>query len=192
MPVIVDIALRGVIVFAFFCAAVVALTHWAVRSQRLNAFGAWARFIRRVSDPILVPFERRIIGMGGNPQDAPFWLLGAVVIGGLVLLWLFRWVASLVVGFYFLSQSGPDVWVAALIHFVFSALKVAIIVRVIASWFGRGRYNRWLRPFYWLTDWIIQPLRRVVPTLGPIDITPIVAYFLVILVERLLLGLLAG
>lgn len=192
MPVILDVALRGVIVFAFVCAAIVALTHWAVRSQRLNAFGAWPRFIRRISDPILVPFERRIIGMGGNPQDAPFWLLGAVVIGGLVLLWLFRWLASLVVGFYFLSQSGPGVWVAALIHFVFSVLKVAIIVRVIASWFGRGRYNRWLRPFYWLTDWIIQPLRRVVPTLGPIDITPIVAYFLLILIERLLLGLLAG
>ena len=53
-------------------------------------------------------------------------------------------------------------------------LKVALIVRVISSWFGRGEYSRWLRPAYWLTDWLIRPLRRVVPPVGMFDLTPLV------------------
>jgi len=51
-----------------------------------------------------------------------------------------------------------------------------LIVRVIASWFGAFRFSPWMRPVYFLTDWIITPLRRVIPPLGMIDITPLVAW----------------
>jgi uncharacterized protein YggT (Ycf19 family) len=33
-----------------------------------------------------------------------------------------------------------------------------------------------MRPVYFLTDWVIKPLRRVIPPLGMIDITPLVAW----------------
>jgi len=57
-------------------------------------------------------------------------------------------------------------------------LIIALIVRVIGSWFGKGRFNRWMRPAYRLTDWIVEPLRRFVPPIGMIDITPLVAWLL--------------
>jgi YggT family protein len=41
-----------------------------------------------------------------------------------------------------------------------------------------------------LTEWFIDPLRRVIPTIGVIDITPIVAYFLLVLIEGALFGVL--
>jgi len=47
---------------------------------------------------------------------------------------------------------------------------------VIASWFGLFRYSRWIRPAYILTDWIVEPLRRVVPPLGTMDVSPLVAW----------------
>ena len=56
----------------------VGLTHWAVRSRRITPFGAWPRFMRRASDPVLLPLERRVIRAGGSPQDAPLWLIGIV------------------------------------------------------------------------------------------------------------------
>jgi YggT family protein len=40
-----------------------------------------------------------------------------------------------------------------------------------------------------LTEPILRPLRQIVPTLGMIDITPIVAYFVLYLLENLLLGM---
>ena len=49
---------------AFFLALLVALTHWAVRAKHLGAFGAWPRFVRGWSDPLLKPLERRIVRSG--------------------------------------------------------------------------------------------------------------------------------
>jgi YggT family protein len=179
----IDLVLRGLIVAALAGGAAVAATHWAVRSKRLNAFGAWPRFVRRTSDPMLQPLERRIVRMGGNPQNAPFWLLGLVVAAGLVAIGLFRWMAGMALAVGVLAGSGPVAWAAALLRVAFSVLKFALIVRVIASWFGLSPYSRWMRPVHWLTDWIIRPLRRVVPPLGPIDITPLVAWLVLIVVE---------
>ena len=179
----IDLVLRGLIVAALAGGAAVAATHWAVRSKRLNAFGAWPRFVRRTSDPMLQPLERRIVRMGGNPQNAPFWLLGLVVAAGLVAIGLFRWMAGMALAVGVLAGSGPVAWAAALLRVLFSVLKLALIVRVIASWFGLSPYSRWMRPVHWLTDWIIRPLRRVVPPLGPIDITPLVAWLVLIVVE---------
>jgi YggT family protein len=42
---------------------------------------------------------------------------------------------------------------------------------------------------YKLSEPLLQPLRRVVPALGGLDITPIVAYILLNLIESLLFRL---
>ena len=64
----------------------------------------------------------------------------------------------------------------------FQDQKLALLVRVIASWLG-FTYARWMRPVLALTGWMIRPLQRVIPPLGPLDITPIVAYLALILLE---------
>ncbi len=188
----VDLVVRGIILAAFGAAAVVAATHWAVRAKRLQPFGGWPRLVRRASDPLLVPVERRIVRYGANPQDAPYWLLGVVVVGGLLLLWLFRLATGTIVGLYLLSQSGPKAWAVAALQLVFTVLQVAIVVRVIASWFGISRHHWWMRAAHRLTDWIIEPLRRRLPTFGPIDVSPIAAYFLLFILERIVFSLILG
>ena len=89
-------AVRAIVVLALAYASVVAFTHWAVQSRRIEPFGTWARFVRRLSDPLLQPLERRILRGGGNPQNAPYWLLGIVIGGGLVLLSFTMWLVELV------------------------------------------------------------------------------------------------
>ena len=44
--------------------------------------------------PLLLPLERRVIRAGGSPQDAPLWLVGIVIAGGLLLLSLVQWLAG--------------------------------------------------------------------------------------------------
>lgn len=185
-----DLVLRAIILAAFAGAGIIALTHWAVRSRKLQPFGAWPRFVRRASDRLVVPVERRIIRHGQNPQDAPFWLLGIVVVGGLLLLWLFRLASGTIVGLYLLAESGPRAWAVAALQLVFTVLQVAIVVRVIASWFGISPHRWWLRAAHRLTDWIIVPLRKMIPTFGPIDVSPIAAYFLLFILERIVFSLL--
>src|SRR5918911_4921361 len=92
-----DLVVRTVVVVALVYSSAVALTHWAVRSRRITPFGAWPRLMRRASDPVLLPLERRGIRAGGSPQDAPLWLVGLVIAGGLLLLTTVHWLAGFVV-----------------------------------------------------------------------------------------------
>ena len=192
MPPGLDAALRIVVAILFFASVIIAVTHWAVRQGHMGAFGAWPRLVRRASDPVIQPLERRLVRGGRNPQDAPLWLAGLVLVGGLVFLWLARSLAGAVSNLQEMASGGPRPLTFAAIRLVAGVLKLALIVRVVSSWFGRGEYSRWLRPVYRLTDWLIHPLRRLVPQMGMFDLTPLVAYIVVMLAEGLLLSLLAG
>lgn len=52
---------------------------------------------------------------------------------------------------------------------------------------GVGRYNRWMRPFYSATDWLIEPIRRRLPPFGAIDVSPVLAYLLLLLLREAIL-----
>jgi YggT family protein len=168
----------------------VALTHWAVRNRRIEPFGAWSRFMRRLSDPVLQPLERRIIRAGGNPQNAPLWLLGIVIGGGLLLLSLTGWLIGTAASVTMIAQGGPRIWVRVLVGALFTLLMMAILIRVIGSWFGVGPYNRWMRPVYALTNWVIDPIRRILPPFGMIDFSPMVAWLVLYVVRGFVMGVL--
>jgi YggT family protein len=185
-----DIAVRSIVLLALAFAATVALTHWAVRSRRINPFGAWPRLVRRISDPILLPLERRVINAGGNPQNAPLWLLGLVIGAGLLLLSLTQWLINTAAGLVLLAQGGVRVWMQVLMSAVFTILMAAILIRVIGSWLGIGPYRKWMRPVYALTNWLIDPIRRILPPVGIFDFSPMVAWLVLYVVRGFVLGLL--
>lgn len=181
---LLDSVTRGLVVAVFAYAVVVAATHWAVRSRRLNPFGGWARFVRRISEPVLKPLERRILRAGGSPSDAPLWLLGIALVGGLVLISLMHWAIGFTYELGALAQAGPRDWLIAVVSWVFRILMIALLVRVIGSWFGVSPYAKWMRPFIVLTEWLLEPLRRLLPPFGPLDLSPMVAYLLLWIAQQ--------
>jgi YggT family protein len=185
---LLDSITRWLVVVAFVYAVLVAGTHWALRARRLSPFGPWPRFVRRISEPILLPLERRILRAGGSPSDAPAWLLGIVVVGGLILISLVRWAIGLVYELGGLSGAGPRTWLIAGVSGIFWVLRISLLVRVISSWFGVSSYAKWMRPFVVLTEWLLQPLRRVLPPFGPLDMSPLVAYLLLWVAQVVVLG----
>jgi YggT family protein len=185
-----DLIVRGIVLVALTFSVIVALTHWAVRTRRINPFGAWPRAVRRVSDPVLLPLERRVIRVGGSPQNAPLWLLGLVIGGGLLLLSLTQWLIGTAASLMLLAYGGPQVWIRVLVSGIFTVLMTAILIRVIGSWLGIGPYRKWMRPFYLLTDWLIDPIRRILPPMGMFDFSPMVAWLVLYVVRGFVLGLL--
>jgi len=167
-------------------ASLVAVTHWAVRQKHLSAFSAFPRFVRRWSDPILRPLEGRMGRWGRNPQDAPLWLLGIAVFGGILLLSLVGWATGWIGQVLWLRQAGASDWAQFLVTTATQLLMLAILVRVIGSWVGAGDFTPWMRPFVFLTEWLVAPIRRRLPARGPFDLSPIVAYFVLILVRAIL------
>ena len=183
-------AVRILVLVALVYAGLVALTHWAVRSRRINPFGAWPRAMRQVSDPVLLPLERRIVSAGGSPQNAPLWLLAIVIGAGLLLLSLTGWLIGTAMSLSFVAQGGPRVWIQVLVSAVFTVLMTAILIRVIASWLGIGEYRRWMRPIYGLTSWLIDPIRRFLPPFGMFDFSPMVAWLVLYVLRGFVMGLL--
>ena len=169
----------------FFLSVLVALVYWAARRGKINSFGWLARGTRRLCDLFMHPLERRVVRFGGNPQDAPIWLVGIVVALGLFLLAFIQWVVGTAYYVEALSHGGFREWARFAADLAFLVLTTAIIVRVIGSWIGMGRYNRVTRLAYFLTDWVVEPIRRMLPPYGVIDLSPLVAYFALWLVHRL-------
>lgn len=71
-------------------------------------------------------------------------------------------------------------------------LSFAIIGRALISWFAPGSDNPLVRLLIEVTEPILAPLRRVIPLIGMIDITPIVALFLLQLLQGWLAQALVG
>jgi YggT family protein len=183
-------AFVGVVRYVVFglavVAAIFALVDWAVRTRRLNPFGPVARFFRRVIDPLMLPIERRIVKSGGQPQNAPWFTLAFIVVGGLLLFALLEFVGT-VIGQLGWAMSSPGRFGLLVLSWGFLLLKVALIVRVVSSWIQVSPYSRWVRWSFVLTNWMVEPLRRLLerllPRLGPIDLSPLLAFFLLSFVQ---------
>lgn len=172
-------------IFAIFC-----VIDWLVRTRRVNLFGPLARFSRSKIDPVLEPIERRVLRAGGNPVSAPLWALAAVVIGGILLISVLDFLRDEILGLAFALQGGPGGLFKLLVAWTFDFIRIAILVRVVSSWLPISPYSGWIRWSYVVSEPILRPLRQVIPAMGPIDITPIIAYFLIGFLQDAVLKLL--
>lgn len=172
-------------IFAVFC-----VMDWLVRTRRLNLFGPVARFSRSRIDPILEPIERKVVRAGGNPASAPLWALAAVVIGGILLISVLDFLRAEILGLALAVQGGPGGIFKLLVAWTFDFLRIAILVRVVSSWLPVSPNSPWIRWAFAVSEPLLRPLRQVIPSMGPIDITPIIAYFLIGFIQGAVLRLL--
>ncbi len=77
-----------------------------------------------------------------------------------------------------------------LINWVFTLYSFAIIARALLSWFRPRYYHPVARFLIQITEPLLAPLRRYIPPVSGLDITPMVALLILWFVERLLQTLL--
>ncbi|MEK7403203.1 MAG: YggT family protein [Gemmatimonadota bacterium] len=183
------VALVGVVRQALFwvgaAAAVIALVDWLVRTRRINPFGPVAQFFRKFVDPLMRPVEARIVRAGGQPSSAPWWTLVFVVVGGLIAVSLLQFVAGLARQASYAMDSPGGAWRVA-VAWTFGLLRLALLIRVVSSWFGISPYSKYVRWTFGLTEWMLAPLRRMLPAFGPVDISPLLAFLLLGLLQSVL------
>ena len=169
--------LRPAVFMAGALTAVAAVVSYSVRTRKISPFSPVARFTRDKVDPWLIaPMERRIVRAGGTPYAAPWWALAVVIVGGLVLLSAVGFLRDQLMMLAYMSGSAASL-AALLVRWTCSILRLALFARVISSWVGGSPYSKWWRWSYELTEWFMAPLRQVIPTIGMIDITVLIAYF---------------
>ena len=176
-------------VFTIFAvSALAALGSWLVRTRRISPFTPFGKSVRSATDPIVRPVEKRLVRMGGNPVNAGWWLVVVVAAGGVIFISLLGWALNTFNVVAWAAQRGPGATFVLVIELIYNVFFYSVVIRIIGSWIGFFRYNRWMRPFYALTDWLIEPIRRIVPPVGMFDLSPLVALVVLYALRSLLLA----
>lgn len=166
--------------FVAACIVAVGCTlSWATRTRRISPFTPLGRFAREKIDPFLRPVETPVLNAGGSPTSIPWWGLAAFVVLGILAQSLLGYIIGILASTALGLSSGPRGALRALAQLTFAVLQIALMIRVLGSWFGGLTRVRWLRWTYTITEPLLAPLRHVIPTLGPFDITPLILYYLI-------------
>jgi YggT family protein len=77
---------------------------------------------------------------------------------------------------------------ASLINLVFTVMIFALIGRALLSWFDPGMRSSVGQLLFRITEPIIGPIRRHIPSLGMFDISPIIALLILYFLRGLLVS----
>ncbi len=84
------------------------------------------------------------------------------------------------------------IWLYNFIDILFTLLELAILARVLLSWVRLDSYHPVVNFVYQITEPILRPLRNIIPPLGMIDISPIVALILMDIIRRIIRAIILG
>jgi len=177
---------RVTFLYAAIAVAAICAFDWAVRTRRINPFNRVARFFRSNIDPLMAPVERTIVRRGGLPAQAPWWTLGAIVVGGILTISLLQLVGGILSQIAF-GLAAPEKLPWIVLSWVFAFLRLALLVRVLSSYIT-SPYSKWVRWSYVTTEWMIAPLQRIIPRVGMFDLSPLVAWLLLNVLENVIIG----
>ncbi len=65
-------------------------------------------------------------------------------------------------------------------------LYILIFARVILSWFPTQQGNPLVQMVFFVTEPILSPIRRVLPSMGTIDLSPMIAMILILIIQTVL------
>lgn len=80
-------------------------------------------------------------------------------------------------------------WLALLLDRLLTLYSWVLLARVLASWLPVDPYHPAIRLLRDLTEPVLAPLRRRLPTVPGIDYSPVVAFFLIMVAQRVILRL---
>ncbi|MGD8309122.1 MAG: YggT family protein [Chromatiales bacterium] len=165
------------VIFGLYVALV--MIRFLLQLVRADFYNPVSQFVVKVTSPALNPLRRVIPGYAG------------VDFASLLLAWVLKAIElSLVLaisGFSF-SVLGPLVWaIPELVTLVVNIVLIAIVIQAILSWVSPGGYNPAAVVLHSLSEPVLRPVRRLIPPISGIDVSPMIAILGLILLKMLLL-----
>ncbi|MGI9165240.1 MAG: YggT family protein [Pyrinomonadaceae bacterium] len=178
------------IVIAFVTGTIiVVLLRLIANYADLNPFTWSALTIRRLTDPLITPVRRALVGFGVDPKYAPLVTILITILLGWFGLQLVASLANTVAG---VLLSLQELAIVAIIGYVLYGLlavyTLLIFVRIVFSWAMLSYSNRVMRFLVNTTEPLLGPLRRIIPPLGMFDISPFVAFIILWLFQAAIAG----
>lgn len=174
------------IAWGVMAAAIAAIALIILRSiynyADVNPFRRSAISLKRATDPMILPIRRMLVGFRLEPKVAPFIAVILIILGGFFAVQLASSVLNTIAGILYALTSGVPGFPIAIVGYVVYGLlglyTLAIFVRIIVSWGTVGYGNRWMRFLIRITEPLMGPLRRNIRPVGMFDISPIIAFLI--------------
>ena len=78
--------------------------------------------------------------------------------------------------------------VATILSYILTLYMWIIIVRALISWVNPDPYNPIVRFLYQITEPVLYAIRKRLPYIGGIDISPIIVLLIIMFVQAFLIG----
>ena len=158
----------------------------------VNPFKWSVRTVGRLTDPVIHSVRRLLISFRIEPRVAPFVAVVLIIVFGYLLFMLADCLLNTAAGIlYALSRPWAGAPRAMIGYFIFGFLglyTLLIILRILFSYLTAGYGNRWVRFMFRATEPLLAPLRRMIPTVGMFDVSPIVAFIVLYLLQFVVAG----
>jgi len=125
-----------------------------------------SQFLVKITNPVLRPLRRLIPGYQGI--DWASVVLMMILKAGEITL-----IALILTGGIPALPGLLVLSLAQILNFIVYVFIVAIIVQVVLSWVNPGAYNPATVILYRLTEPMLRPARRLLPSMGGLDLSPL-------------------
>ena len=155
----------------------------------LNPFAWTSRTVRRLTDGFVMPVRGGLRQLGVDPKFAPLVVILLVIVVGYFVAQLVGTIVTTIIGVWdSIRVGGVITAIGYIIYGLLSVYLILIIARVVFSWGQISYRNRVMRFLVNATEPLLGPLRRMLPPLGWIDISPLVATLIILLLRVAVAG----
>lgn len=154
------------------------LLRFMLQLAKADFYNPISQFIVKATNPILVPMRRVIPGWGGLDLSSLLLALIVQVIGVALVM--------LLAG-YSLNPLYMALWSVLLVANL--ALKIyfwGLIIVVVSSWIAPHSYNPALVLIAQIIEPVVKPIRKIMPDLGGLDLSPIVVFMTINILQIVL------
>jgi len=164
----------------------IVLLRFILQLVRADFYNPLSQFAVKATKPLLNPLRKVIPGFGGLD-------LASLVLALLIQLLLM--ILTLLLMGYGFGALLPQLLVWSVIGVTALFVKIfffALIASVILSWVAPHSHNPGAQLVNQLCEPLLMPIRRILPSLGGLDISPIFAFIALNLVDMLVIKNLAA
>jgi Predicted integral membrane protein len=181
--------IQWIVVAAIIAVTALMVIRLIADAANLNPFSKLALLIRQLSDPFVFRMRRGLMGFGIDPKYAPIVVILIAILLGYFALQLADTLAFTVAGL--LNSLTHGAIVSALGYIIYGAVSLYIVfifMRIVFGWGMVSYSNRIMKFLVNVTEPLLGPLRRIIPPLGMMDISPIVAFLILWLFQQAIAG----
>ena len=177
------------VVAVIVAVVVIILARLIADAANLNPFAWTSRTIRRLTDPLIGPVRRALVGFGVDPKYAPLVAILITILLGWLSLQLIGSLANTIGGIlHSLDRNAVVSIIGYILYGLLSFYSLLIFIRIVFSWVMVSYSNRLMRFLVNATEPLLRPLRRTIPLVGNFDISPIFAFVIVWLLQAAVAG----